>query len=56
MEIDSSILKALADSFGIEDDCPCCCHYEEEVECVRIHGDSGCCVVSEYAELDHCCY
>ena len=56
MEIDDSLLKALADNFGDEDDCPCCCHLEKAVECVCDHDDSGCCVVSEYAELDHCCY
>ena len=34
MEIDDALLKALAENFGKEDDCPCCCHHEEEVECV----------------------
>ena len=56
MEIDDSLLKAVVDNLGNEDDCPCCCHHEKEVECVHDHGDSGCCVVSEYAELDRCCY
>ena len=56
MEIDDALLKALAETFGNENDCPCCCHDEEEVECMRDHGESGCCVVSEYTELDHCCY
>ncbi len=55
MEIDDSLLKALMESFGNEDDCPCCCHHEEEVECVNEHSASGCCVVSEYAEIDRCC-
>ena len=56
MEIDDALLKALADTFGYEEDCPCCCHLEKAVDCARDHDDGGCCVVSEYAELDHCCY
>ena len=56
VEIDDSLLKALMENFGNENDCPCCCHREEAVECVNEHGASGCCVVSEYDELEHCCY
>lgn len=55
MEIDDSLLKVLMENFGNEDDCPCCCHREEEVECVNEHSESGCCVVSEYEEIDRCC-
>ena len=54
MEVDESLLKALMENFGNEDDCPCRCHLEEEVERVNEHSESGCCVFSEYDELDHC--
>ena len=50
------IERYLIEHFGNEDDCPCCCHNAEEVECVQEHGEGGCCLVSEYAELDRCCY
>lgn len=51
-----SIERYLVEHFGNEDDCPCCCHNSEEAECVREHGEGGCCLVSEYEELDRCCY
>lgn len=51
-----AIERYIIEHLGDEDDCPCCCHNEEEVGCVREHGEAGCCVVSEYAELDRCCY
>ena len=55
MEIDTSLLNALIENFGNESDCPCCCHHAEKVKCVNEHSESGCCVVSEYAEIDRCC-
>ena len=44
------------DHLGEEHDCPCCCHSGEKEECVGEHEENGCCVVSEYDDLDHCCY
>ena len=51
-----TIGRCLIENFGNEEDCPCCCHNVEEAECVREHGEGGCCLVSEYTELDRCCY
>ena len=51
-----SIEHYIIEHLGDEEDCPCCCHHEEEVACVREHGEGECCVVSELAEVDRCCY
>lgn len=51
-----AIERYAIENLGFEDDCPCCCHNKEEVGCVRGHGEVGCCVVSEYPDLDRCCY
>ena len=51
-----SVERYLVEHFGSEEDCPCCCHKTEDAACVRDHGEGGCCLVSEYEELDRCCY
>lgn len=55
LEMDETSLKILMESIYNANDCPCCCHNEEEIECVNKHSESGCCVVSEYDEIDRCC-
>ena len=34
-----SIERYVIESLENAEDCPCCCHYEEEVECVCKHGE-----------------
>ena len=52
--LDEDSLKNLMVSLYSPNDCPCCCHYDEEIECVNEHSESGCCVVSEYDEIERC--
>ena len=53
--MDETSLRILMESLYNAHDCPCCCHREEEIECVNEHSKSGCCVVSEYDEIERCC-
>ena len=55
LEMDDISLKVLMESLYNANDCPCCCHHKEEIECVNEHSESGCCAVSECAEIDRCC-
>ena len=55
LEMDEISLKILMESLYNANDCPCCCHSEEDIECVNEHSESGCRVVSEYDEIDRCC-
>ena len=51
-----AVERYVIENLGNAEGCPCCCYHDEKVICMRDHGKGGCCVVSEYAELDHCCY